>query len=207
MKRAVSRPTQERVLYHIPIVHTLDDFGSLKDTVVRVSLQRSGRTALKRKSQAIGEFWRRIEQYVEALPLSWERVRIYQDALPVSGRELQIVTDLAAGGSRNHQLVMRLAERGATVMGTESPELLLAEHEIARKSLESGAQGAQSTRNRGEADSILKKRDQFIADRINRTLAPGETGILFLGMLHAVGPLLDHDIAIIRPSVTKDARS
>lgn len=207
MKRAVSGPTPQRTLIHIPIVHTLEDFGSLKDSVVRASIERSGRTALQRKTQAISEFWSRIEQYVDDLPLSWQHVRIYQDALPVSGREVEIVKDLAAAGSRNHQLIMRLTERGAILMGTESPELLLAEHAIARKSLASRGRRTEGVRTRGEADAVLSQRDQFIAERINLTLQPEETGILFLGMLHAVEPLLNDDITVIRPSVARKPRS
>jgi len=195
-------PSDQRALIHIPIVHTLEDLGSLKESVVRTSLQRSGRTALKRKAQAISEIWKRIEEYVENLHVPWDKVRIYQDALPVSGKEQQIVNDLAAAGSRNHQLVARLIQKGAILMGTESPRLLLAEHAIATKSLQSGIRAGRLARKGGEADSILTKRDRFIADRINHTLQPGETGILFLGMLHSIEPYLEPDIAVTRPSVT-----
>jgi hypothetical protein len=46
---------------------------------------------------------------------------------------------------------------------------------------------------------LLQRRDHFIADRINTTLGEGETGILFLGMLHSLQPLLDSDIQVIYP--------
>jgi hypothetical protein len=49
------------------------------------------------------------------------------------------------------------------------------------------------------SDSLLKRRDQFIADRINDTLCPGETGILFLGMLHSLRHLLDEQIKVVYP--------
>ena len=49
------------------------------------------------------------------------------------------------------------------------------------------------------SDILLKRRDQFIADRINDTLGPGETGILFLGMLHSLGHLLDEQIKVVYP--------
>ena len=46
---------------------------------------------------------------------------------------------------------------------------------------------------------MLKKRDRYIAGRINSTLGKGETGILFLGMLHSLKDLLDRDIHVICP--------
>jgi len=191
----------KRSLILVPIVHTLEDLGTQKDLVVRASLRTGGRMALKRKTEAIRALWQRIERYVEGLQLRWEEVRIFQDALPVSGREKEIVTELARAGSLNHQLVLRLLERGAVLVGTESPKLLLAEYEMVKKTLESGGHRSKSSRGRGEADPILTKRDQFIANRINRILRPGETGILFLGLLHSVEPFLEGDIEVVRPSL------
>jgi late competence protein required for DNA uptake (superfamily II DNA/RNA helicase) len=49
------------------------------------------------------------------------------------------------------------------------------------------------------SDNLLKKRDQYIAERINNTLGAGETGILFLGMLHSLENLLDNDILVTYP--------
>ena len=48
-------------------------------------------------------------------------------------------------------------------------------------------------------NSLLVRRDQYIANRINRSLSAGETGILFLGMLHAVERYLDPDIRVVHP--------
>jgi len=46
---------------------------------------------------------------------------------------------------------------------------------------------------------LLKRRDQYIARRINDTLLAGETGLIFLGMLHSVRSWLDKDIRIVYP--------
>ncbi len=43
-------------------------------------------------------------------------------------------------------------------------------------------------------DPLMKKRDKFIADRINETLRDGEVGILFIGVYHDVLPLISKDI-------------
>ncbi|MFH0844960.1 MAG: hypothetical protein V1930_05745, partial [Pseudomonadota bacterium] len=49
------------------------------------------------------------------------------------------------------------------------------------------------------SDRVLRERDRHIAHRINTTLGPGETGILFLGMLHSLDGLLDEDIRVTYP--------
>ncbi|MFH1293180.1 MAG: hypothetical protein ABIJ44_03520, partial [Pseudomonadota bacterium] len=56
-----------------------------------------------------------------------------------------------------------------------------------------------AARKKGVGDSLLKRRDQYIAARINGTLLVGETGILFLGMLHSLGNWLDKDIRVRYP--------
>ena len=40
---------------------------------------------------------------------------------------------------------------------------------------------------------------RFVGDRVNSTLRAGETGILFMGMLHAVTRYLDPDIDLVYP--------
>ena len=146
--------------------------------------------------------WAEIEQAIEGLDLRYEKVRLYQDGLPVCGREAEIVRDLARAGSRNHRLLLRLMERGATIMGTESSELLVEEYGLIKQvmTVEEIHQGSEiAARQKVLADTLLRKRDQYIADRIDQTLQIGETGILFLGMLHALENRLHKDIRVIYP--------
>ena len=109
-----------------------------------------------------------------------------------------MVADLARAGSRNYQLLLRLQARGAVVMGTESPELLLEEYRLVSADLASGAMRA-TERQRAAYAAVLEKRDRFMAQRINSTLAIGETGILFVGLLHAVERYLESDMEVIHP--------
>ena len=44
--------------------------------------------------------------------------------------------------------------------------------------------------------NYIAERDAFIARRIDETLKEGETGILFLGMLHKVTEILPSDITV-----------
>lgn len=192
---------ESRRLIYLPIAHTQADMGALQDSVVQATLKQVGRVGFSRKEAAIDRLWDEIEGALEALALSFDRVRLYQDGLAVCGRELEIVTQLAAQGSRNHQILLRLLGRGTALMGTEAGELLREEYRLARLGLASRqprAAGVQA-RRRAQGQALLRRRDQFIARRINETLKPGETGILFMGMLHDVESYLDKDIKVIYP--------
>jgi hypothetical protein len=46
---------------------------------------------------------------------------------------------------------------------------------------------------------LLAKRDAFIAARIDQTLSAGETGVLFLGMVHNPVGCLPEDIQVHYP--------
>jgi hypothetical protein len=191
-----------RTLIYIPVIHTQADMGGLSEALQRATLREFGQKSLKRKIYLINKMWAEIEQAIEGLDLRYEKVRIYQDGLPVCGREAEIVRDLARAGSRNHRLLLRLMERGATIMGTESSELLVEEYGLIKQSMtvEDIHQGREiEARRKALADALIRKRDQYIADCIDQTLQIGETGLLFLGMLHALENQLHKDIRVIYP--------
>ncbi|MFZ2447003.1 MAG: hypothetical protein WAW37_11650 [Syntrophobacteraceae bacterium] len=194
--------SDRRTLLHIPILHTETDMGGLGAQVRDAALRVLSVKALRLKSRAVDRLWAEIEQAIERSDLCYQSVRLYQDGLPVCGREIAIVTELADKGSRNHLLLLRLIEKGASLMGTESAELLLDEYSRAK-----AAAAAQRTAlslpmpssDSSSSASLLERRDRFIAARINSTLRAGETGVLFLGMLHSLDNLLDEDIRVLYP--------
>jgi hypothetical protein len=193
---------QARTLYYFPIVHTQADMGRFSGELTQATLRRAGQRGLHRKLQAIDQVWADIRNAIEDLDLPFDRVRVYQDGLPVCGREAEIAAELARAGSVNHQLLLLLKSRGAVLMGTEAPELLLREYDLARDSLAAGSPrrpGTDTRQRQGLAQRLLQERDRYIAQRINATLEPGEVGMLFLGMLHSPTPFLDPDIKIIFP--------
>jgi hypothetical protein len=143
--------------------------------------------------------WEEIERAVGKLHVSPGRVRVYQDGLPVCGREQEIVSELAEAGNRNHRLLLSLQSRGAVLMGTESPELLVEEYQIAGAALASGGVAQTKVPQKRLRDTLLERRDRYVGDRINRTLGAGETGILFMGMLHVVARYLDPGIKVVYP--------
>jgi hypothetical protein len=176
--------------------------GSLSPAIQAISIQELGQQGWEQNVSLINEIWAQIEQAISHWSLPYSKVRLYQDGLPVCGRELEIVTDLAKAGSRNHQLLLRLKEQGATIMGTESAELLVREYNLIKEILDAH-KSAKAThledRQKTLSKNLLRQRDQAIAERINSTLRPGEIGLLFLGMLHSFGNWIAKDIQITHP--------
>lgn len=193
-----------RSLIWLPIIHTEVDQGSLSESIRRAYIRKLGKWKWAQHLEAIERTWQQISDFIDALETDFASMRIYQDGLPVCGRETSIVQELAQAGSRNHILLMRLIEKGAHLMGTESPELLVEEYQLAQRgleSLESGQDGDVTEGQRERSRRLLQRRDRFIAERIDQTLQRGETGLLFLGRLHALDGLLPDDIAIRRPEL------
>jgi hypothetical protein len=190
---------RKRILVYIPIIHTAADMGTLAPSIRGKKLSMLGRRGLARNAAMVEKMWQEIEGVASRLLVVPGTVRIYQDGLPICRHEQEIVSELAGSGSRNHRLLLELQSRGARVMGTESPELLVEEYQLAKASLASGVTAEDDSRQRQLRDTVLDKRDRFIADRINVTLGDGETGILFLGMLHSLAQFLDSDIRVTYP--------
>jgi hypothetical protein len=188
-----------RRLVYIPIIHTLADMGTLGAAVRGMKLSALGRQGLAHHAAVVEKMWDQIESVAAKLPVTPGSMRVYQDGLPVCRHEEEIVSELAGAGNRNHRLLLKLQARGATLMGTESPELLLEEYQLAAAAFASGATGRTGIRQRQLRDALLEKRDRYIAARINGTLGAGESGILFMGMLHQVARFLDSDIDVIHP--------
>jgi len=191
-----------RSLICFPIIHTPADMGALKGIVQDVQISKLGRQGWQRSLASVDKYWTRIETVVAGLPLCHNKVRLYQDGLPECDGAAEIVTELAEAGSRNHRLLLQLMNKGAMLTGTESAKFLLEEYRLMTqvfssrdpKRIERNEARTQAARQR-----LLTQRDQHIAARINETLGPGETGILFLGALHSLNGLLAKDIRITYP--------
>lgn len=190
---------RDRRLIYIPIIHTAADMGSLGASIRGKKLSTIGRPGLAHQAAVVDRMWEKIEGVAAGLPLAQGTVRVYQDGLPVCGHEREIAAELAGAGSRNHRLLLALVARGAELMGTESPELLVEEYQLASAAFAPGDNLKREARRRELRDSLLEKRDRFIAQRINATLGAGESGILFLGMLHQAAKYLDPDIDVVYP--------
>jgi len=187
-----------RKLLCVPIIHTEADLGSLKESIrTRYPSQQDW----ERQLVIANQFWDEINRRIISAGLNYKQLRVYQDGLPVCGRELDIVRDLAAQGSKNHQLVVLIVEKGATLEGTEAPNLLLEEYNYIKAILQAKTEekvaGAREE-YRQKSQTLLQKRDAFIAARIDSTLKDGEVGLLFIGAMHEVEKKLSDDIQIVR---------
>lgn len=169
-----------RDLIRIGIVHSPADLGSLKRKVEESISREHGDRRWQQHVEQIAAFWEKCRAEVLALEVNWKQVVIFQDSMPVGASPDLIVRDLAACGSANHRLLVELAATGARLAGTESIDLLREEVDAAKSGRLTGAL----------ADDLLARRDAFIARTVDATLAPGETGLLFLGLAHDVAPYL-----------------
>ena len=183
-----------RTLIFVPIIHSEADLGSLADDVRSRFQEAFGAEVWRRRRTAVRQMWAGIRQRLLAMPLKWSHTRLYQDGLPVCDYPQMIVDDLAAQGSDNHKLLATLVEQGAILMGTESVDLMMREYRRIQKLVEASREDAPDEAVEGlreEGDELLSLRDRFIADRIDATLGPEETGVLFMGLLHRVDELLE----------------
>ncbi|MHB1101903.1 MAG: hypothetical protein ACYC0C_03795 [Devosia sp.] len=175
-----------RRLLVVPMVHSNEDFGSQLETFRASFVAQFGPAEWERRSAALAGFWDAVSRVLDDLSLDYTKVKIFQDSLPVVPEAKQMVLDQANKGSRNHRLIEKLAARGATIVGTESIELLIDEYRLVKEQIDDPAAIRRS----------VEARDRFIAKRISSTLNAGETGILFIGAAHNVGPLLAPDIEV-----------
>ncbi len=186
-----------RNLFIARIIHAPSDMGSLRDGIRKKTLSKFGPGGWRRKSRKIKAFWDNLERKITKLDVDWVNVRIYQDGLPQCGEEARIVREAAERGSRNFKLLKKLMEMGATVEGTEDPDLLKIEYDGIKSSMEPTPPANQAKRQyASRKHDLLRKRDKYIAKRINSTLKEGETGLLFLGAKHRLKMNLQNDIRI-----------
>ncbi|HHT9119671.1 MAG TPA: hypothetical protein ACFYD3_03875 [Candidatus Hypogeohydataceae bacterium YC41] len=181
-----------RRLIYVPIIHTQIDMGSLSAQLEQEYVKKFGRTRWLEHKQAVERMWVEIENRVTQLQTPIQKV--YQDGLPVCSKEMELTTELAKKGSRNHQILLKLVQQGAELVGTEDPKLLREEYNTISKVARQARDNLEEYK-KGVTER-LEKRDSFIAQRINETLKPGETGILFIGILHKVNARLPKDIQV-----------
>ncbi len=146
--------------------------GGLARSVQHLVVQKLGGRAWHQNIDVIGRLWAYVRETVESWNIPWDKVRLYQDGLPFCGHERQIVQTLTDAGSPNHQLLLSLTKRGATLEGTESPQLLVEEYRLARRIL--GARDPQhaakiQARYAAQSRRLLVRRDRYIVGRINES--------------------------------------
>lgn len=188
-----------RKLIYVPILHTEVDMGNLSGSMQAMYQEKFGKRQWQEDMRALDEMWHGLKKKIQALQLPYGRLKVYQDGLPLCGKEEEIVKDLAKKGSRNHQILWWLRNRGGRLVGTEDPNLLLQDYQHLRDIVQSKNGGEREKKIKEFekiAPGLLHARDEFIRSRIAETLGQGETGVLFIGLLHRVDELLPQDMQV-----------
>ena len=188
-----------RQLIYVPVIHSEADMGTVAGPHKKEFTDQLGVCVWNEHIKAVDEMWEGIRKRLCRLDIDHSKVRIYQDGLPLCGRELDIVHDVAAQGSQNHRLVLSLVKRGASLEGTEDVQLLLEEYgyiQAITNELEPAERREEAKALSMKRKLLLRRRDRFIARRIDETLKEDETGILFAGMAHQIDKYLANDIQV-----------
>ncbi len=187
-----------RKLYLVPILHMSADMGSLALALDDTAKAELGQEVWQKHKEAVSGFWDCIARFFDALDV--KGFKIYQDGMVANGADgLRIIREGISQGSKNYEIVGKLLERGAMLVKTEDPALVKQEYayivKIAHaKSLKE--KEVWALRYKLVQGELLRQRDDFIAKRIQETLAEGETGVLFIGAYHDIASRLPDDIQV-----------
>lgn len=177
-----------KVLYYIPMIHTLAELGSLKEVIVATHNRIFGEQKTEEHFREVEEYWQEVRQRMERAGFGQEEtascLHIFMDSLPDTTDEIvqKIIQDLAEPEQNMpvYQIIKELQNKGAKVYGTEDLQLLLREREYGTR-IASGEKP-----NPGLAAEILEERDLAIGKRIDSVLLEGDIGLLFIGKVHQI---------------------
>jgi len=194
-----------RTLIYVPVIHTSADLGSLAKDVTKRGIADIGEDVWEKHKAAVEKFWDVISDYFNSIDVSGKK--IYQDGMVADGEVGQrIVEEGAKSGSRNYELVARLLKKGAILVKTEDFKLVKEERDRLVAIMQSKSithKLIAFIKYKLTKDSLLNKRDKFIAKRIDESLSQDEIGIIFIGAYHNIKKRLPRSI---RVREIKDAR-
>ena len=185
-------------LLYVPIIHMSADLGSLAHEVTKRGIAGLGEDLWKRHLETIRGFWQAVEEYFISIEV--RGFKVYQDGMAADGEMGgKIIEEGVKSGSKNFEIVSSLLKRGAVLVRTEDYNLLKQELDRLLKISKAGTvirKLAAYLEYRLTKNGLLRRRDEFIARRINETLKAGETGIIFVGAYHDVHRWLASDIMV-----------
>jgi hypothetical protein len=185
-----------RSLKYIPIIHSGVEMGSLYETMKAEYVRRHGVSKWHEHNRVIEDFWKGVRKKVFGLKLDYPKTRLYQDGLPVCGKEMHILQEMIKMGSPNHQILVELIQLGATLEGTEDPNLLIEEYTSLKEASAHPEDPKAGKKYQRLAGTLLQKRDAYMGRRIDQTLREGETGLLFIGFSHRVNEKVPKEVDI-----------
>lgn len=205
--REKERPPMSTLIY-VPIIHTSADLGSMAKDVAQRGIANLGAEIWAKHRRTVEGFWDAISRYFDSIDV--KEMKIYQDGLVADG-ELgkKIVEETAKAGSKNYQLVSKLLERGAFLVKTEDFELVKQEYNKLLAIMQAKSiirKIVVLVKYKLIKGKLLNKRDDFIAKAIERTLKPGEKGVLFVGASHGIKNRLPSSIKVKELKDTEKVR-
>ncbi|MDP8214991.1 MAG: hypothetical protein P9M10_07355 [Candidatus Euphemobacter frigidus] len=198
-----------RKLIYVPVIHMSADLGSVARQVDKKGIAGFGEEFWRKHRETISKLWDVIFNYF--IDLDVKGFKIYQDGMVADGEVGEkIVEEGVKAGSKNYEIISDLLKRGALLVKTEDFPLVKKERDRIVRIANAGSTGKKLTAYliyRLTRDRLLKKRDRYIAERINETLRPWESGILFIGAYHDVIPPLPDNILITEVKETNKVRN
>ena len=190
-----------RILYYVEIIHGKLDLGSLGEEVSQASQRIMGRQKTIQLQKQTENLWIVLKKEIEKLDLDYQKLVVFQDGLPDTEPQLiqRIIEEGAKKGSPNYLLLQKLKDKGATIVGTEDPKLLMEEYKMAQEEFKERnlyRQRQLVIAHRAKKTKLSRERDKFIAQKIDQNLTEGRVGIVFMGMIHKVKERLPSDIQV-----------
>ncbi|MDP2753498.1 MAG: hypothetical protein Q8P40_03820, partial [Nitrospirota bacterium] len=174
------------------------DLGSLAKDIMKRGIADLGEEVWKEHIKTVEGFWGAIMKYFDSINVS--EMKIYQDGMVAEGEiGRKIVEEGIKSGSKNYEIISSLLQKGAILVKTEDFALVKRERDYLvelTKAMTRIGKLIAYLKYRLIKNELLRKRDEFIANRINGTLNQGETGIIFIGAYHNIKKRLPEDIQI-----------
>jgi hypothetical protein len=187
-----------RSLLYVPIIHTEADLGSIGEEVARRGVREYGEALWKSYEETVLSFWDAVADYFDSIEAAG--LRIYQDGMVAQGElGLTIVNEAVKTGSRNYQIIAELIRKGAILEKTEDLALVKEERDWILRITQAKNRAQKfdaALKYKHAKNTLLEKRDKFIATQINGSLLQGERGVLFIGAYHNVRKWLHKDVHV-----------
>ncbi len=187
-----------KTLYYVPMVHSPEELGSLRNNVMQTYAEIYGNGSLESFLEKIEEYWDEVRKRIIAAGFYGPKaafLHVFADGLPNTSDDMvrKIVGDLIA--SRRipaYQIIAILQKHGAKIHGTEDIKLLIEEYKYF-KGLSEGKSGDTVS-----AQERLTARDIAISSRIQEVMTgDNDTGIIFIGRAHDVISKLPDGFTVI----------
>jgi len=171
------------ILFQARVIHSPEDFGDSKESAIANLIQKIGKQQSEQILANIAEVWEKVKSITLQLGLYDMPLDIFLDGLDINTLDVPgKVRKLATDGVTMYVIAAELQTANAIVYGTESHELLM-EERITGTDPE-------------KAQTLLAKRDRFIARRITEVMSPERMGFLIIGREHDVPEHLSDDFLV-----------